>query len=185
MTDHRFDPEAASKLEESTRYRYLSRDELVAALDLEGNEAVVDLGSGTGFYTRDVAPFAGTVRAVDVQSAMHDHFRDAGVPDNVEMVTAGVSDMPFATDSLDAAFATMTFHEFDHEVALPEIARVLRPDARIVVADWSSEGSGERGPPLDARFDHREAVETLEYNGFDVESAVGRPETFLVVAIAP
>lgn len=185
MNHHRFDPEAAEKLEDSNRYRYLSRDELVAALDLEGDEAVVDLGSGTGFYTRDVAPFAGTVRAVDVQPAMHDHFREAGVPDNVDVVTAGVSDMPFATGSLDAAFATMTFHEFEHEVALPEIARVLRSGARLVVADWSSEGRGERGPPLDARFDHREAAETLESGGFDVESSVGRPETFLVVASAP
>lgn len=185
MTPHTFDPDSAEKLEDPSRYRYLSRDELVAALDLAGDEEVADLGSGTGFYTRDVAPFAGTVRAVDVQPAMHEHLREAGVPDNVEVVTAGVADMPFGSGTFDAAYSTMTFHEFEHDAALPEIARVLRPDARFVVVDWSSSGDGERGPPIDARFSTEEAVDTLEANGYVVESAVSRPETFLIVASPP
>lgn len=185
MNHHTFDPESAEKLEEDVRYRYLSRDELVDALEPDPDDEVVDLGSGTGFYTRDVAPYVGTVRALDLQPEMHEHFRDAGLPDNVTQVTAGVEDMPFDDSSLDAAYATMTFHEFVSDDALAEVARVLRPGARLVVVDWSAEGEGERGPPLEARYGPQEAAAELEAGGFAVERVRGRPETFFVTATLP
>ncbi|MFW6003336.1 MAG: class I SAM-dependent methyltransferase [Halanaeroarchaeum sp.] len=182
---HTFDADSAEKLEEVVRYRYLSRDELVGALQPTGDEDVADLGSGTGFYTRDVAPYVGVVHAVDLQPEMHEHFRSRGVPDNVEVVSAGIADMPFEDSTLDAAYSTMTFHEIVSDVALAEIGRVLRPGARFVVVDWSSEGESERGPPREARYGPEQAVQRLEEAGFDVENWSGRPETFLVVAAAP
>src|SRR6056297_3512960 len=119
MGFHTFDAESADRLEDVSRYRYLSREELVAALgagadgqvSADGDATlgrVADLGSGTGFYTDDVAPFADEVRAVDVQSAMHDRYREKGVPENVEFVTADVGDLPFPDGDLDAAVSTMT-----------------------------------------------------------------------------
>lgn len=182
---HTFDPAAADKLEDVIRYRYLSRDELVGALDPTDDDDVIDLGSGTGFYTRDVAPYVGTLRAVDLQSDMHEHFRSVGIPENVEVVTAGVADMPFDDSSLDAAYSTMTFHEIVSDESLAEIRRVLRPGARFVVVDWSKEGEEERGPPREARYGPEEAAHRLAEAGFDVENWSGRPETFLVTATAP
>ena len=181
--DHTFDPAAAESLEEIARYRYLSRDELVGALAPSSDDAILDLGSGTGFYTRDVAPFVDSVHAVDIQPEMHDHFRSAGLPENVDIVTAGVDDMPFDDAIFDAAYTTMTFHEFDTGQALEEIRRVLRPGARFVVVDWSQDGQGERGPPLQARVGPETAVDEIEEAGFEVEHSRGRPETFFVTAI--
>ncbi|MFW5919266.1 MAG: class I SAM-dependent methyltransferase [Halanaeroarchaeum sp.] len=184
MNHHTFDPSSAEKLEETVRYRYLSRDELVGALELDGDERVVDLGSGTGFYTREVAPYAGTVHAVDLQEEMHDFFRENGIPDTVEPVTAAIDDVPFEDESHDAAYSTMTFHEFVSQGALAELRRVLRTGARVVIVDWSSLGEGERGPPVDARYDAAEATSLLESAGFTVETARERPETFFVTATA-
>ena len=57
MGFHTFDAEKAGRLEDAgRRYQSVSREELVGALDLTGAETVADLGSGTGFYTDDVAP---------------------------------------------------------------------------------------------------------------------------------
>ncbi|UWG47672.1 SAM-dependent methyltransferase [Halanaeroarchaeum sp. HSR-CO] len=182
---HTFDADAAESLEEVVRYRYLSRDELVGALNPTGDEDVVDLGSGTGFYTRDVAPYVGTVRAVDLQPEMHEHFRAEGVPDNVEVVSAGIAEMPFGDSTFDAAYSTMTFHEIVSEASLAAVRRVLRPGARFVVVDWSAEGEGERGPPLTARYGPEQAAQRIEDAGFEVKNWSGRPETFLVVAAVP
>jgi len=182
MGFHTFDADRADKLEDEARYRYLSREELVDALDPDPDDALADLGSGTGFYTDDVAPFAGAIRAVDVQQAMHDIYREKGLPENVSLVTADVADLPFADGELDGAFSTMTFHEFASEAALSEVARVLRPGAPFVVADWSAAGDGESGPPVGERYDREEVVELLESAGFDVERADERPETVLAVA---
>ncbi|USZ69970.1 class I SAM-dependent methyltransferase (plasmid) [Halorussus salilacus] len=182
MGFHTFDADRAEKLEDQSRYRYLSREELVAGLDPDTSDAIADLGSGTGFYTDDVAPFAGEVRAVDVQAEMHEVYREKGVPENVALVTADVADLPFADGELDAAFSTMTFHEFASPESLAEVARVLRSGGRFVVADWTAAGDGESGPPLDERYDRERAVELLDEAGFDVVRADERPETLFAVA---
>jgi len=182
MAFHTFPLDRAEALEDPSRYRYCSREELVAALALAGDDAVADLGSGTGFYTDDVAPFAGTVYAVDVQDGMHDYYRDKGLPENVETVTAEVSDLPLDDGALDAAFSTMTYHEFATPESLGEVRRVLAPGGRFVAVDWSAAGIGESGPPGDERFDVDDAREQLTDAGFDVVRGEERPETFVVVA---
>jgi ubiquinone/menaquinone biosynthesis C-methylase UbiE len=184
MGFHTFDPDRAAKLEDPARLRYCSRDELVGALSPATDDYVADLGSGTGFYTREVAPFAGRVAGVDVQDAMHEQFREHGVPSNVTLVTADVAALPFADDELDGAFSTMTFHEFATPDALAEVRRTLAAGARFVVADWSAAGDGEDGPPLGERYDGDDATERLAAAGFEVSRVVERPETLFVVARA-
>ena len=182
MGFHTYDVDRAPNLEDESRYRCLSRDELVAALDPEPGWTVADLGSGTGFYTDDVAPFVEALHAVDVQAEMHDFYREKGVPGNVELVTAGVADLPFADGELDGAFSTMTYHEFYAEDALAEVRRALAPGGRFVIVDWTAEGSGESGPPLTERYDLTRARGHLESAGFHVEWTSERPETFVLVA---
>ncbi|WP_458189903.1 class I SAM-dependent methyltransferase [Haladaptatus sp. NG-WS-4] len=181
MGFHTFDAEKASKLEEPDRYRFVSREELVGHLDTDDADVVADLGSGTGFYTDDVAPFVRSVYAVDVQEAMHDHYRQKGVPENVSLVTADISDLPFEDGELDAVFSTMTFHEFASEDSLAEVARTVRPGGRLVVADWSGDGNGDDGPPLEERYDLETARKMAETAGFEVGYGAERPDTFVLV----
>ncbi|WP_435101596.1 class I SAM-dependent methyltransferase [Halarchaeum sp. P4] len=183
MGHHTFDAAHADRLEDAARrYRYCSREELLGALALHGTESVADLGSGTGFYTDDVAPDAAHVHAVDVQEAMHDYYRAKGHPENVALTTADVADLPFADDAIDAAYATMTFHEFASAESLADVARVCRDGATFVVVDWSAAGDGEDGPPLTERYDADDAATMLSDSGFDVERADERVETFVAVA---
>jgi ubiquinone/menaquinone biosynthesis C-methylase UbiE len=143
---------------------------------------LADLGSGTGFFTDDLAPHVGTVYAVDVQAAMHEHYREKGLPGNVELVEADAADLPLGAGELDAAFSTMTFHEFADAEALAEVARVLRPGGRLITVDWDRDGSGEAGPPRDETYGLDGAVALQTDAGFVVERAERRPETFLSVA---
>jgi ubiquinone/menaquinone biosynthesis C-methylase UbiE len=182
MGHHTFDSEKAASLERAERYRYLSRDELLALLGPTASDVVADLGSGTGFYTDDVAPYVEKVYAVDLQDEMHDSYREKGVPENVELVTANVSDLPLDDDALDACLSTMTFHEFAIPESLSEIRRVLRPGGRLVIADWGGNGEGESGPPTDHRFHVGDAAAQLSDAGFAIERAASRRETFVVVA---
>ena len=185
MGHHTFDANRAASLEDAgRRYSVLSTEELRWALDLSPEDTVVDLGSGTGFYTDDVAPHAGEVYAVDLQPEMHDFYLEKGVPGNVELVTAPVDEMPLDTDSVDTAFSTMTYHEFATADAIADIRRVLVPGGRLVVVDWSADGEGDRGPPLGERYSLPDAVERVEELGFTVEFEADRPETFLLIATA-
>ncbi|MDZ7850954.1 MAG: class I SAM-dependent methyltransferase [Halodesulfurarchaeum sp.] len=178
---HTFDPESAHALEGEDRFRYLSRDELVSALGEAKGGIVADIGSGTGFYTREVAPFVERLHAVDVQDEMHEHFAERKIPSNVELVLAPARSLPFETSTLDGLFTTMTYHEVE-ESAPAEFARVVRSGGRLVVADWSKHGAGQRGPPLAERKSASGATAELEAVGFDVTRARERPETFFIEA---
>jgi len=183
MGYHTFDASRADKLEEAgKRYRFLSAEELLWALSLSPDDTVADLGSGTGFFTDDVAPYADEVYAVDVQEEMQDYYREKGIPENVNLVTSDVSDLPFDDGGVDAAFSTMTYHEFAGQEGLREIARVLEPQGTLVVVDWAASGSGSHGPPVDERFSATEAADALRRNGFEIEFEAVRPETFLLIA---
>ncbi|TMT86516.1 SAM-dependent methyltransferase [Haloterrigena sp. H1] len=183
MGHHTFDSSRADKLEQADRrYRFLSAEELLWALEPSSTDTVVDLGSGTGFYTDVVAPHAGDVYAVDLQEEMHDYYRDKGTPENVDLVTTGVGDLPFEADAVDAAFSTMTYHEFASDDSLDEIRRVLTPGGRLVILDWAGTGSGEHGPPVDERYTADDAATALREHGFTIEHEAVRPETFLLVA---
>ena len=182
MGFHTFDADKAEKLEDLSRYQYLSVDELLAMFEPRLDDTVADVGSGTGFYTDEVAPYVEKVYAVDVQPEMHETYQQKGVPENVEFVTAEAQDMPFDDDALDAVVSTMTYHEFASEEATAELARVLDAGGRVAIADWTANGEGLSGPPLDERFDADTAAEHLEAGGFEVVTAEDRRETFVLEA---
>lgn len=182
MGFHTYSVERAPELEDPSRYRYCSREELLELLSLDGTQTIVDLGSGTGFYTDDIAPFAERVYGVDVQEEMHEIYREKGVPENVTLATADVADLPLEDGECDAAVTTMTYHEFFSEGALAEVRRVLGPSGRFVIVDWSRAGDGEDGPPVEERYDLETAREQLSEAGFSIEKGAERPETFVLVA---
>ena len=184
MGFHTFPVDRAPALEDETRFRYVSREELVGPLEagVDADATVADLGSGTGFYTDEVAPFVGTLYAVDVQPGMHDYYRSKGVPANVRLVTAAIGDLPFDHGQLDGAVTTMTFHEVATERALSELRRVLAPGGRFATVDWSAAGEGGAGPPVSDRQSVESATAMLEDAGFSIERAEERPETFALVA---
>jgi ubiquinone/menaquinone biosynthesis C-methylase UbiE len=184
MGFHTYDVDRADALEDPSRYEYVSVDELLGLLDPASDDVVADLGSGTGFYTDDVAPHVGTLLAVDIQPAMHTRYREKGLPANVAPVTATVDNLPFRDDSLDGAVSTMTFHEFATPEALAEVARVLRPGGKVGFADWSAAGVGRDGPPVAERFEASEARSMLAAAGLTVDRAEDRRETLVVVARA-
>lgn len=182
MGFHTFDVARASDLEEERRYRFCSREELLALVRPDASMVVADLGSGTGFYADEVAPYARRVFAVDKQRAMHEFYREKGVPGNVSLVTAGVGALPFGENALDAAFSVDTYHEFHSAASLDAIGRVVRPGGQVVTVDWSSRGEGAAGPPLDERFSLAAVVGHFADAGFRIVRAEDRLETFVCVA---
>ena len=108
-----------------------------AARWLVGDEPcdVVDLGAGTGKLTRSLVALGHRVTAVEPLDEMRAELVRA-VP-GVPALAADAESIPLPDASADVVTCAQAFHWFDHVVALPEIARVLRPHGRLALV-WNS-----------------------------------------------
>ena len=101
---------------------------------------VVDLGAGTGKLTRALVALGHRVTAVEPLPEMLEQLVVAA-PGAFDLLgSAEVIPLPGA--SADVVTAAQAFHWFDHAVALPEIARVLRPRGRLAVV-WNTRDDRE------------------------------------------
>jgi SAM-dependent methyltransferase len=103
-------------------------------------QAVVDLGTGTGTLARGFARRGCAVVAIDPSAPLLDAARgldaEAGVKVDYRVATAEETGLPDAC--ADVVTAGQCWHWFDRARAAAEVARILRPAGRIVLAhfDW-------------------------------------------------
>jgi SAM-dependent methyltransferase len=100
-------------------------DYFVSTLGVEPTTRVLDLGAGTGIFTRQMAPFVGSVVAVDPSASMRAALL-ASAPD-VLVLDGSDTAIPLSDESVDVVFVAQAFHWFDAPRALREIHRVLVP----------------------------------------------------------
>ena len=92
---------------------------------LEAGKRVIDLGAGTGKFTRQLASFGVEILAVEPSPSMRAEL-ERTVP-GVDLADGSAEAIPADDASVDAVFVAQAFHWFDPDRALTEIARVLRP----------------------------------------------------------
>ena len=98
---------------------------------------VGDLGCGTGQVSAALAPFVGRVVAVDASAAMLQAARRRlhGL-DNIDLRRGELEALPIDDGRLDAATLMLVLHHVPEPArALAEVARVLKPAGRVIVAD--------------------------------------------------
>jgi SAM-dependent methyltransferase len=94
-------------------------------LPLSNDATVLDLGAGTGKLTRVLANRYASVIAVEPLDELRAILAER-VPE--ADVRAGAAEhIPLADAEVDGVFAGQSFHWFANDVAMGEIARVLRP----------------------------------------------------------
>jgi len=140
---------------------------------LVGTESldVVDLGAGTGKLTRSLVALGHRVTAVEPLPEMS-AFVGAALPE-VTVLQGGAEAIPLADASADVVAVAQAFHWFDHEPALQEIARVLRPGGLLALV-WNTRDERE---PWVAQLS-AEALGTESVERGDVAAPVGESGLF-------
>ncbi len=104
-------------------------DWLRDTLGLAPGKSVVDLGAGTGKFTRLLIPSGATVIAVEPVEAMRAQLLSK-LPD-VQTLQGSAESMPLPDASVDAVVCAQAFHWFANTAAMQEIRRVLKPGGRL------------------------------------------------------
>jgi ubiquinone/menaquinone biosynthesis C-methylase UbiE len=138
--------QGAAWLEREERDREERTDLLLKALDLKPGMVVADIGAGTGYLSRRLAPAVaagGTVLAVDVQPEMvamlQARSRQQGLT-NIQASLGAENDVELASGSVDLAIMVDVYHElaYPYEV-LASIVRALKPGGRVVFVEFRQE----------------------------------------------
>jgi len=124
-------------------YRALPRWQTVDMdlLDVREGHSVLDVGCGDGYLLRKAARRASLTMGVDLdesrlrasRNSLTDSRRSGQSP--IELTVADAQRLPFADASFDRIICTETLeHVADAQLALRELARVLRPGGRLAVS---------------------------------------------------
>jgi SAM-dependent methyltransferase len=124
------------------------QDVAVAALAEAHPSRLLEVGPGTGALAERCArELACTVVALDISEEMARTTRARGIDARVGDVQA----LPFADGEFDCALAAwMLYHVPDLDLAIAEIARVLRPGGRLVAVTNGRDHLGELYRLVDA-----------------------------------
>ena len=116
----------------------------VAASEIPAPRSILDVGCGTGRLLRAAAEMFPEARleGVDVAAEMV-RVAQANTPAGarINFRLAGAEALPFGDGLFDLVFSTMTFHHWaDQRAGIAEVARVLAPVGRWLLADFIASG---------------------------------------------
>lgn len=99
------------------------------ALGVEPQSTVIDLGAGTGKFTRLLSTLTPALIAVEPIAAMAAQLTRS-LPD-VRLVEGTAESIPLGDATADAVVCAQAFHWFATQAALAQIHRVLKPGGRL------------------------------------------------------
>ncbi len=121
------------------------RSRTLALAQVQPGEAVLDVGCGTGTLTVDAARLAGTtgyVAGVDPgrEQIACAHAKAARRGLSIDFQVGVIEQLPFPDQTFQVVFSTLVMHHLPAPLqrrGLAEIARVLTPAGRLVMADFT------------------------------------------------
>jgi precorrin-6B methylase 2 len=166
--------QGAAWLERDEREREERTDLLLDALALKPGMVIADIGAGTGYLSRRMAPLVmpgGKIIALDLQPEMVNYLQ-AGIKrlglSQIEVKLGMVDDTKLIKNSIDMAIMVDVYHElaYPYEV-MRSIMSALKPGGRIVFVEYKAEDLGVPIKPLhkmsEAQIKREASVFALEW----------------------
>ena len=149
-------------------------DDVVAALGLKGDETLVDVGAGSGYFAFRFASALprGSVVASDIEPDMVRHMHHKAMTEGVRNlhVVLGKADDPEIPSEANLVFVCDVLHHVaDRGVWLTKLANEMRKGARLVLVEFK-EGQLPEGPPENAKIPKAELIRSVIAAGLKLES---------------
>ncbi len=182
---HKFDAKKAGILDSTDRAKFLDPDSILGKLGLGGEQVLVDLGCGSGFFSIPASRRVKKVFALDIQQEMLDILNKKITREkitNIEAILSEESFIPLPDNSADVLLMVNVFHELeDRSSLLKQVKRVLSRNGRMVIIDWNKIEM-DIGPPFEERLNEKDVIDISIANGFTIlEQSNAGPYNYLLV----
>lgn len=123
---------AAITYDNSAAFQRRVGDELLGLNTEWAGKTVLDLGCGTGYFTKKLIELDANVVALDLSEQMLDQAKQR-CGDNAEYVSGDAERLPFEDNCFDIAFSSLALQWCqDLSVPLRELKRVVKPGGKIL-----------------------------------------------------
>ena len=123
---------ASRSYDTSARLQRFSGKHLMPWLPNRNDLTVLDLGSGTGFFTDLLAGSYERVLGLDISTSML-HFAQSNRNSNIAWLEGDAHTLPIQNESIDFIYSNLVIQWCDPlEVAISEMLRVLKPGGLII-----------------------------------------------------
>jgi SAM-dependent methyltransferase len=170
---------------------------VLAKVGMRPDMEVIDLCSGDGWFTLQVAKIARRVVAIDLDPRLlhvaRQRLAESGI-ENCELIQGDAYDVAsLAAGGADFVFLANAFHGVPDRLRLARAVRqVLRPQSRFAIVNWhqrpreDTKVLGEpRGPKTELRLSPEQTVEDVEASGLKLASLVDVPPYHYGAVFAP
>jgi ubiquinone/menaquinone biosynthesis C-methylase UbiE len=159
---------------------------VLAALGLRSGMDVIDLCSGDGWFTLQIAKVARHVSAIDIDAALLDVARhrlaESGMA-NCAFLAGDAYDIANLAGPADFVFMANAFHGVPERARLAKAAgAALKPDGQFAIVNWHKRPREEtpvlgepRGPKTELRMAPEETIKSVEAGGLNFVKVVEIP----------
>lgn len=158
---------------------------LIEKTGMYGKNFILEVGCGTGEYTKEFIKSGYNIIATDISRDMINKAQKKNINNNAEYVICDIEKMPFKSKSFDAVVGNSVLHHlYDINSALSEIKRImvngasysfLEPNARnpvnFFIKNFSKYKKLADDSPNEKAFTVKKIKNTFESNGFKVYNA--------------
>jgi ubiquinone/menaquinone biosynthesis C-methylase UbiE len=114
---------------------------LVRALQAQPGQRILDVGAGAGALAERISGTGATVVCVEPDAGSLAAARQRLAGRSAEFVAAAAEDIPLPDSSADGAVVSLSAHHWaDRDQGFGEIARIVRPGGRLVIAEFRPAG---------------------------------------------
>jgi ubiquinone/menaquinone biosynthesis C-methylase UbiE len=98
---------------------------------ISSSDNVLEIGCGTGYFTKEIAKTRARVTAIDISPELLQIAKEE-IPDtNVSFVIENAYDLSFEANSFDSIVGSSVLHHLEIEKAISEMFRVLKPGGSL------------------------------------------------------
>lgn len=165
-------------LERSEREEEEDITTLINNMKIRPNDAIADIGAGSGYHVFKMAPLAknGLVYAVDIQPEMLEVIqlkKRSNRAANVKTVLGSEKSINLPKSSLDKILLVDVYHEFSYPVEMIEsIKNALKPNGLLFLIEYRGEDSTVPIKNIH-KMTEKQSVAEMRAAGFELKENIG------------
>ena len=184
--------ELSRRMESPERAQWQKPDEIIEKLGDINGKTVVDLGSGTGYFTFRLIERGAHVIAADPDTRFLDYLkqrrRELSIPSD-QLVTRSIpyNSPALRSEEADMLFTVNTYQMIDNRRQyLTEVYQGLKPRGKLVIVTFKNRTT-PNGPPAHFRLSPEAVRSEVTSAGFQVveTDTLLLPENYMVIATKP